>query len=301
MKGWRTRGTALLSGSRVVYTPISLLFLAYLFIAEQEHIYASLSGLTPIAAAEIFLLISAGHIFIAVSSHLLFLSCGQTPTLELVIVTHINRLPARYLPGGVWQTISRALDFSAQGLPPQAILHVVALEVGLAVCLTAMIGGLLLGFSGTTTHPASMRLLALLGMLGIVVLPYLIGAFSKGSTQLRIPQYAASAGAFAVVCLLYGGAFYLFVGQLLPSATLGQASGVFLVSWLAGFIAFFAPQGIGVFEATAGYLLTGHLAVGFVASMFAFRAMSILSDLALWFFFRVWRWALSPRSGARGS
>jgi hypothetical protein len=148
-------------------------------------------------------------------------------------------------------------------------------------------------------YPAILSLIAALGVAGVAVIPLLTRVPAIGVRQLRLPTYAAAVGSFAAVCILYGSAFYLFVAHVMPVVSWGEAAGVFLVSWLAGFLAVFAPQGIGVFEAAAGFLLTGSLAAGVVAVLFGFRALSVLSDLGLWVVFRLWLWVSGTQ--ARGS
>jgi uncharacterized membrane protein YbhN (UPF0104 family) len=63
------------------------------------------------------------------------------------------------------------------------------------------------------------------------------------------------------VWLIYGTAFWL-TARALFSAPGGQFAvyvGVFAVAWVAGFVAVFAPGGIGVREAVIAALLAGRL------------------------------------------
>ncbi|WP_295393303.1 hypothetical protein [uncultured Thiodictyon sp.] len=281
----------------MIYTPLALAFLAYLFWRDHERLVANLSEVAPGLVGVIFLLVALGHLCIGLSSHLLLRSLDHKPGLGLVLSIHINRLPARYLPGGIWQTVTRALDFSAKGLPKATILRLVLLEMGISVCLAAVIGGaVLLWMSGNGTAPV-FGLVALIGAVGLIVGPRLTGMLGKDVTSMSGATYLASVGSFSLVWVLYGSAFALFAAQMVPGIDWARAIGIYLISWLAGFLAFFAPQGIGVFEVTSSYLLTGTLASGLVTSMFAFRALTIVADLCVWLIFRVWRWLTCTRSG----
>ncbi|MCK7575573.1 MAG: hypothetical protein MZV65_47755 [Chromatiales bacterium] len=69
--------------------------------------------------------------------------------------THINRLPARYLPGGIWQTVSRAIDFSASGITTPVIMRVIFMEIAISAALAGFIGALLyLASESVASHMA---------------------------------------------------------------------------------------------------------------------------------------------------
>ena len=57
----------------------------------------------------------------------------------------------------------------------------------------------------------------------------------------------------------------------------------YLFSWSIGYLAFFAPQGIGVFEVTLANMLDTSLTVGSLAVIIAgFRIIIFLADITLW-------------------
>jgi glycosyltransferase 2 family protein len=285
---WRERGRALLSGSRVLYTPLALAFLAYVIFSDEVGLRARLAQADSWLIVKVFLLVACGHGFIVLCSYLLFRSQGAQPGLGQVWHIHVSRLPARYLPGGVWQTVSRALDFSAHGLARATILRVLILEMVLSTGLAAVLGVSLLLAAGDLKGVSYLSIFLLFGIAELWAAPWLVSMLSKDHPRFAAARYVAAIAAFALVWLLYGIAFYQFVGAVLPGIDWPRAMGVYLLSWAAGFLAFFAPQGIGVFEVVSSYLLTGELAAGVVASMFAFRALTMLSDLGVWGIYRLW-------------
>lgn len=272
--------------SRAFYTPVSLLCIGYFFLAEHRSIAENFGSLHPGRLALVLLLIATGHVFIALSSAFLFRSLGSNPGFGIVFATHVNRLPARYLPGGIWQTVSRAADFSALGMTSGVILRVVMLEMALSAGLAALLGA---GFQllGGAPHQLILVIAALVGLIGLIAAPLLAQRLLRDGIRIHRADYAAAVGAFLVVWLLYGTAFFLFLSPVLGDVGWFRAVGVYLSSWLIGFLAFFAPQGIGVFEVTSSFLLTGSVASAFVASVFAFRLFSILADLLVWMLFRL--------------
>ena len=66
---------------------------------------------------------------------------------------------------------------------------------------------------------------------------------------------------YAVVWLAYGIAFWLTARALFDVSTsdLPLYVGVFALAWAVGFVAVFAPGGVGVREAMIVALLAGHL------------------------------------------
>ena len=284
---FRRRLRTVAQRSRAFYTPVSRLFIGYFFLAEHRSIAENLGSLHPGRLALVLVLIATGHFFIALSSAFLFRSLGSHPGFGTVFATHVNRLPARYLPGGIWQTISRAADFSALGMTSGIILRVVMLEIALSTALAALLGAVLQLLGGPLHHPFILVVAALVGLIGLIAAPLLARRLLRDGVRIRRADYAAAVGAFLVVWLLYGTAFFLFLSQVLGDVGWFRAVGVYLSSWLIGFLAFFAPQGIGVFEVTSSFLLTGSIASAFVASVFAFRLLSILADFLVWMLFRL--------------
>ncbi len=285
---WRERGRALLRGSRVLYTPLALVFLTYLLFSDEVGLRARLAQADSWLIVNVFLLVACGHGFLVLTSYLLFRSQGARAGLGQIWHVHVSRLPARYLPGGVWQTVSRALDFSAYGLARAIILRVLILEMVLSTGLAAVLGVSLLLVAGHAKGALYLSLFGLFGIVELLTAPWLLSMLTKDHPRFAPAHYGAAVAAFAVVWLLYGIAFYQFVGAVLPGIDWPRAMGVYLLSWAAGFLAFFAPQGIGVFEVVSSYLLTGELAAGVVVSMFAFRALTMLSDLGVWGIYRLW-------------
>lgn len=287
---WGGQARKWMRRSRVVYTPLSLGFLGYLLWKDPAGILTDLSSIQSTTVVAVFLLVAIGHACIGFSTHFILVSLHHRLDVGRVLYIHVSRLPARYLPGGVWQTVARAHDFLALGLPRSTILRLVALELWISACLAAFLGGLVLLGTDSPVNALWLSLLALTGGVGLAVTPHLARIRLRGEASVAIASYAAAVCSFALVWGLYGSAFYLFVSQMIPGLDWPHATGTYLVSWLAGFLAVFAPQGIGVFEVTSSFLLTGSLAAGLAASLFAFRALLILSDMGVWLIFHLCAW-----------
>ena len=64
---------------------------------------------------------------------------GSKVSWSQAFATHASRLPARYVPGGVWHTVGRVMDYHEQGVKPRHLTAFVVLENGLAA--TCTLGG----------------------------------------------------------------------------------------------------------------------------------------------------------------
>ena len=70
---------------------------------------------------------------------------------------------------------------------------------------------------------------------------------------------------------------------VLAAASLIEVGATYLFSWGVGYVAIFAPQGIGVFEVVAGKLLNAPLSLGGMAALMAgFRLVILAADAVVW-------------------
>lgn len=187
------------------------------------------------------------------------------PAARIWFVSNLGR----YLPGKVWQIGAMGVMAQQAGVAPEAavgsalVVSFVHLLVGFAV--VAATGGELLR---TYVPPGSPLpwVLALLST-GVLAAPWVLPWLARVAARvtgraIRIPRlpvraiWTAALGS-AVSWVLFGLAF-----RLLSVAVLGRVTGdaatsiaVFTLSYQLGFVALFAPGGIGVREASMHLLL----------------------------------------------
>jgi uncharacterized membrane protein YbhN (UPF0104 family) len=165
----------------------------------------------------------------------------------------------KYIPGKVWALSAMAVMSEARGVSP-----VVAAAASVLITLiNTIVGFAVVAATGMEVLEVPRGLVLALGItaLGVMLAPRLlprIGALLGkllGRT-IEIPALpwgalAASAVATAIAWIGYGFAFRLFVIGLLGSApgSLALYVAVFAGSYLVGFVALFAPGGVGVREA----------------------------------------------------
>ncbi|MCI5107310.1 MAG: hypothetical protein MRY76_11400, partial [Pseudomonadales bacterium] len=112
-----SRFHALLRIARTIFTPLSLLAIAWLLWqsgSELGEIFSSASYAHLLLA---FLLwVGSNFLSPLISLQLFRAHHTQSSFAELVHI-HNRNLPAKYLPGGIWHSVGRANDYLLTGKP----------------------------------------------------------------------------------------------------------------------------------------------------------------------------------------
>jgi uncharacterized membrane protein YbhN (UPF0104 family) len=175
----------------------------------------------------------------------------------------------RYVPGKVWSVaglVVLAQRSGVQAAPAAASAFVSqAIAVGSGAAVVAAV----------TPHATSPLRLAAAGLAAVATVGVLVwpptarwlGRLANASTPVEPlrPWAALAASALSALSwLTYGAAFWLLARGLLPEATLplATAAGVFALGYILGWLALFAPGGVGVRELVFVGLLTPFLGGG---------------------------------------
>lgn len=221
---------------------------------------------------------------------------GIRTTIRLYFLASLGR----YVPGKFWQVAGIAVLSNRAGLPPVGATAA-ALLGQLAFLLS---GALFLAIAMPTGRGAVAAAVGLLGALAaLFVVRSAPGRRLSAALRARVPRLAPAldlaagvqplhavrwAVAYALTWVLLGGAFVLFVISFYPDAGghLRYVAGTVAASYLGGYIAVFAPAGIGVREGLMGVLLADVMPapaalVVSLASRLWFTAVELLPLLAL--------------------
>ncbi len=200
----------------------------------------------------------------------------------------------KYLPGKVWAIAGMALMAQRAGIAAwAATASAVVLQV-LAIGTGAVVAGLTGRHAIAAADPklgAGLLLLIAGAVAGVALL--LWPAFLRRLLRLAAPDAEArgtppAAGiVFGIASNLvawvgYGLALWLLARGLLPSAGLDPALAVavFTASYLAGFLALFAPGGIGVREGLFILMLQGPLGIAAATALaLASRVLLTITEL----------------------
>jgi glycosyltransferase 2 family protein len=273
---------------RAAMIPLALVFLGYLawntrvflgdVIADANPHYLGLSMLFWIAA----------HLMSPVLGVVILGNEAVAPVYKIFFLVHARNLPARYLPGGIWHTVGRVADLRDRGFAPRRLAAFVFLENSVAATVTLGFGGAIVWCIGTSEQWQKISAIcAIGGLAGLVLSRVIVNRWIAGpQNPLRFLQYVKSIvvvtifWAFATAAFIsYMHAFPLTSQSLAPS----QIGGAYLLSWGFGFLAVFAPQGIGVFEVVLGALLSNVVPLAAMAVLATgFRLVVMCADLAVW-------------------
>lgn len=201
------------------------------------------------------------------------LSMGETLAFPTAARIWFLASLGKYIPGKVWAVAGAAVLAQRAGVDPSVavagalVLQVLALASGAAVvAITAAEAFRLVG-QGATPIAATILLLSLVGVAGLTSQPFLdrIGRLLPASWPRPRAIPAGMVGVAFVANVLawigYGVALLLLARGLLPGVVLSlpQAIGVFTCSYLAGFLALFAPGGLGPRESVFLLMLAGDI------------------------------------------
>lgn len=185
---------------------------------------------------------------------------------------------AKYVPGSIWQFVSRIAMLRDRQAPAAAIRDSILAENGWVVGSALLIGVVLLGLAQPTFF---LRLLDALGRvppalvvpLGVVLLLALAGVLTVAQPGLRrrssrlVPWLIRLRPSWSAwSCLLFGWfalgtSFWLCLRPFLGAGPAWPAViGVYCLAWVAGYLVPFAPAGLGVREVVLALALDPFIA-----------------------------------------
>jgi hypothetical protein len=194
----------------------------------------------------------------------------------------------KYVPGKVWAVAGMAVMAQRAGVGAgpatgsAIILQVLAIGTGTAVAALTGWGSLRAAYPGVELAMAALLALSAIAVAVLLWPPSVRRLLRVAMPDAPAPAPPVGALAFGIAAntiawLGYGAALWLLARGLLPGTGLTplRAIAVFTASYLAGFLALFAPGGIGVREGVFILMLQGPIGIG------AATALAIASRLLL--------------------
>ncbi|HEU6452402.1 MAG TPA: lysylphosphatidylglycerol synthase transmembrane domain-containing protein [Gemmatimonadaceae bacterium] len=188
------------------------------------------------------------------------------PIFDAVYIWFVSNL-GKYVPGKVWTISVMAVMLQRRGVPP-ASAATASLLISLIYTLVGFLVAAATGASALSLPPVVVAAIVFLGA-ALLLAPHLLPRITTLAGRLlgreiAIPTPSTrtiilTAAISAVAWVLYGIAFRVFTLGLLGSApgSLALYTAVYTGSYLIGFVAIFAPGGIGVRETVMTSALTG--------------------------------------------
>lgn len=203
---------------------------------------------------------------------------------------------ARYIPGNVWQFLAAAQMAKERGVSRVLLLSSMLVHLGTVLLAAAALSLLTIPWRdlGVELEWVPWTLPVTIPAIALAVHPRLINAalrvvhrVTRRDTVRWHGTWAHGLGVLLLQCLawiVYGGAFWLFLRSVapFPPATLVPAMGVNAASFVAGWVVFFAPGGLGVREAAMSLLLAPYVPAGVAAAISVLsRLWTIAAEIAL--------------------
>ncbi|GAA5343130.1 MAG: lysylphosphatidylglycerol synthase transmembrane domain-containing protein [Anaerolineaceae bacterium] len=179
----------------------------------------------------------------------------------------------KYIPGGIWQFVGRFGVYKVNGLSSKASTRAMILEniwlLGSAVAI-GVIGVFLTRFdliAGLLNLPNNQWLAILFTILALglwIVVLKIVHKTMRRHTAENIPSIFVVAGVGLLLWTFIGGSFFVMFHDF-PFSAAPLFIGGYAVSWAVGYIAVFAPGGLGVREAALAFVFSNIASVEMIA------------------------------------
>ena len=247
----------------------------YYFKRNYQDISGYLESVSVTRVVLSFLFVFIGKFVLSDLTRISLKKIGYTISYkDALTITSITQL-GKYLPGGIWHVAGkfgmyRARKVSTRNTTLAIIFENLwllssALVIGV-VLLLSYSRDILCDFHALFCQPmVNLAILVLLPVLWIAALIIIDALFYK-DRRYSIVEVPILVAQMLVIWIAFGVSFWLVFP--IDSGFLTAITGAFSLSWVAGYVAFFAPGGIGIRE----YLLTIILASFFSSGEVAIYA-----------------------------
>ena len=275
---------------RITYLAGLAVLIGWVARTEWEQVLSLLGGARPwlIAAslASSFALIFIGAWFWTVSLRIQGHGL-ETPRLFTKATVAASRsLLARYVPGSVWFAVGRVALLRNAGLPVGPLSATAVLEMATSLTVVLMSGLAVLGLSGGIPGGAVWMVFVAVALI-VATAPGGGGRVMAWLAARRGIEFALDWRGYLrliginVVFWGWSAVTFLLYLRAFPAAdefrTLLVVGG-FLLTWGIGFLAPFAPQGIGVFELTMATVLQAEGIAPTVVVLGGYRLVLVARD-----------------------
>lgn len=276
----------LLQLARVVFTPVSLAVIAWFIWINREELAGIVTGSNGAWLFASFLIWTGSHLVSPLIGVSLFSACGIRMSYNSCLHIHCSRLPAKYIPGGIWHSVGRANDYLLLGHAHGKVATFFMLEnlllVGVTFAMSAPFVSRLL------TAPELQALLlagTVLAALAIALAPLLLRVLSRGRLTIAWRGYLLAVPSLVLYWCVVGLSFTSYIAAFSELSLQGsnlETVAVYVFSWCMGYLAIFAPQGVGIMEFVSGYLLAAGEGLKLVGLIAGFRLVILSADICTW-------------------
>jgi len=296
MKNIKQNVNSVLRWARNIFTPLAVSFLLYYLYNSNEYLVDTWNTSNTRHLVTAYSLVMLAIAFSPVCTFFVLRYLDIFIDKKIVAEAHLKRLPAKYIPGGIWHTVGRGVDFRRNGVSMKDVTKVIAVEQILILGVASLAGGLLFLLFTFNSSWQNLILISVL-LISLVVLPFLVLYFHHNKDAKNINfhwyRYVITITSYVVFWFLLSSAFACYMNafsQARGTFSFFHLQSIYLISWSIGFMAVFAPQGIGIFEFIASSLINGELKAEKIISLIAgFRVMFVVADMMAWSIYKIYK------------
>lgn len=204
-----------------------------------------------------------------------------------VLVATGRSVLARYIPGSVWYAVGRVGLLQRDGVPAARLATTAVLEVLMSLATALALGAGLLALAGEMPGGSGWVVPTVVAFIALTS-PPIVRAIVRRLPGLRPdeltmgwPGYGILLGIMTLFWLWSAGVFMLYVRAFPANDEFGitVVGGGFLLAWGIGFLAFVAPQGVGVFELTLASILVSQGVAEVAVVVAGYRVVILIRDV----------------------
>ena len=245
----------------------------YYFYRNWEQVINLISQISAWRIVLSLVLLIIGKMFLVLLVQYSVNSEGWHPKyIETLGIYGLSSL-GKYIPGGIWQFVGRFGVYKVNGLSSKASTRAMILEniwlLGSAVAI-GVIGVFLTRFdliAGLLNLPNHQWLAILFTILALglwIIVLKIVHKTMRRHTAENIPSIFVVAGVGLLLWTFIGGSFFVMFHDF-PFSAAPLFIGGYAVSWAVGYIAVFAPGGLGVREAALAFVFSNIASVEMIA------------------------------------
>ncbi|MEL7626170.1 MAG: hypothetical protein AAGU15_04860 [Anaerolineaceae bacterium] len=245
----------------------------YYFYRNWDQVSSLINQISTWQIALSLVLLLIGKMFLVVLVQFSVNAEGWHPKyLEVLGVYGLSSL-GKYIPGGVWHFVGRFGIYKINGLSAKASTRALILEniwlLGSAVA-TGVIGVFLTRFdliAGLLNLPNQQWLAILFTVVALglwLLVLVVVHKIVRRYTIEDLPNVFLVAAVGLVLWIFIGGSFFVMF-QEFPLSAAPLFIGGYAVSWAVGYVAVFAPGGLGIREAVLAFVFSTIASVEFIA------------------------------------
>lgn len=245
----------------------------YYFYRNWDQVSSLINQISTWQIALSLVLLLIGKMFLVVLVQFSVNAEGWHPKyLEVLGVYGLSSL-GKYIPGGVWHFVGRFGIYKINGLSAKASTRALILEniwlLGSAVA-TGVIGVFLTRFdliAGLLNLPNQQWLAILFTVVALglwLLVLVVVHKIMRRYTIEDLPNVFLVAAVGLVLWIFIGGSFFVMF-QEFPLSAAPLFIGGYAVSWAVGYVAVFAPGGLGIREAVLAFVFSTIASVEFIA------------------------------------